>query len=277
MKLKNSLIVLLALLLVACGISSEKKGKGIVVISPEVAEIIAELGAVDEIVAATDECTWPETLKEKPSVGKFGEIKMEEIIKLNPATVFTTELEQQDLADNLEKLGIKVVRIYPKSVSDVYVAIDKIASIIGREKEAKVLNTKLRTEVTKYKDTIKNRPDVYLEIWNNPLMSVTDNSFVGELIEIAGGNNIFTELERDYSRVKPEKVITANPDVILTFSKTDLDDFKARKGWDGIKAVKSGAVFGDEVVNPDHIFRAGPRFVLGLNELNEIFRKYETK
>ncbi len=275
--MKNSiLLILLLLFLSACSVkNSAETTKGIVIISPEVAEIIAQLGAVDEIIAVTDECTWPESLKDKPSVGKFGEIKMEEIIKLNPSIVFTTQLEQQDLADNLEKLGIKVVRIYPKSVSEVYTAIQAVGKEIGRVKEAEVLVNSLKLEVNNYKSNREKRPDVYLEIWNNPLMSVTDNSFVGELIELAGGNNIFSELERDYSRVKPEKVITANPDIILSFSKTTLDDFRARKGWQNIKAVKSGKVYGEESINPDYIFRAGPRFVLGLKALNSIFTQYE--
>jgi iron complex transport system substrate-binding protein len=259
------------LLLIGCT-APVKKAKGYVVISPEIAEIIAALGASDDVIAVTAECTYPAWLQEKRSVGKFGEIKFEDIINLNPAIVFTSELEQQDLADKLEKLGIKVVRTYPQSVEGVYEAITKIGAEIGRIKEAEELNNSLKQQVKALSSLVVDRPRVYLEIWNNPLMSVSDKSFVGELIELAGGDNIFTELERDYARVKPEMVIDADPQIILSYSKTSLTEMSQRKGWENVSAIKSGYVFEDNDINPDWLFRAGPRFVLGIKALQETFR-----
>ncbi|MCD8479712.1 MAG: hypothetical protein LRZ88_05475 [Candidatus Cloacimonetes bacterium] len=62
-------------------------------------------------------------------------------------------------------------------------------------------------------------------------MSVADNSFVGELIEIAGGDNVFDRLERDYSRVKAEDVILAKPDIIICYSQDSLANIlRARAG-----------------------------------------------
>ncbi|MBN2828736.1 MAG: ABC transporter substrate-binding protein [Candidatus Cloacimonetes bacterium] len=269
--MKNSLVILLLLLLIGCS-TPQKKAKGYVVISPEIAEIIAALGASDDIIAVTAECTYPEELQEKTSVGKFGEIKLEDIINLNPAIVFTSELEQQELADKLEKLGIKVVRTYPQSVAGVYEAITKIGAEIGRTAEAVTLNNSLKQQLEALNSNVANRPRVYLEIWNNPLMSVSDKSFVGELIELAGGDNIFTELERDYARVKSEMVINADPQIILSYSKTSLAEMSQRKGWENISAIKSKYVFEDNDINPDWLFRAGPRFVLGIKSLQETFR-----
>lgn len=273
--MKNSLLVLLIILVMGCSPAEKNStGKGYVVISPEVAEILAELGCSDQIIGVTEECTYPEELQSKQSVGKFGEIKLEDIVKLNPEIVFTTELEQQELADKLEKLGIKVVRSYPKSVSGVYKTIITLGNEVGKSKEAELLVASLKQQVAELESNMPKRPRVYLEIWNNPLMSVSDNSFVGELIELAGGDNIFTELERDYARVKPEMVITADPEIILSFSKQTFEEISQRKGWNNISAVKNKAVYNESNLNSDHIFRAGPRFVLGIRDLQEIFKSH---
>ena len=102
-------------------------------------------------------------------------------------------------------------------------------------------------------------------------MSVSDQSFVGELIELAGGDNIFTELERDYSRIKAEDVIRAAPDIIICYSQDSVDNIKKRMGWQNIPAVQNNRIYFEKDLNPDWILRAGPRCILGARRLQEIF------
>lgn len=253
---------------------SPAKGQRYVVLSPEIAEIIAVLEGTQNIVGVTAECNWPESLKAKAKVGQFGAVNKEKIIALKPSIVFASSLEQQAIGSELSKLGINVVTVYPKSVEEMLQGILTVGDAIGEKNRATFTADSLRSELQKLsRDFRPNpRPKIYLEIYREPLMSVSDKSFVGELIELAGGDNIFPELERDYCRIKSEDVIKAAPDLIICYSKDTRNNIKNRMGWQNIPAVKNDRIYFEEDINPDWLLRAGPRCVLGVQRLQELMQ-----
>ncbi|HQB97312.1 MAG TPA: helical backbone metal receptor [Candidatus Cloacimonadota bacterium] len=267
----------LMLFIGACSNSREEQGS-IVVLSPETAEIIAALGAADEISGLTRECTYPPELADKTIVGDFGAIDKELVLGLSPKLVFASGLEQEALAMDIEKLGIKVHKSYPKTIADLLQEIVVIGGLIGKEKQAIALRDSLAGAIQEIKlaNTGKTRPKVYLEIYRDPLMSVGDDSFVGELIELAGGDNVFDRLERDYSRVKAEQVILANPDIMICYSRDSRASISARKGWDRIPAIAQQRIFTEEDLDPDLIQRAGPRIIAGISKMADIFEQWRT-
>ncbi|HOV16074.1 MAG TPA: helical backbone metal receptor [Candidatus Cloacimonadota bacterium] len=250
------------------------KGQRYVVLSPEIAEIIAVLEGTQHIVGVTAECNWPESLKAKAKVGQFGAVNKEKIIALKPSIVFASSLEQQAIGSELSKLGINVVTVYPKSVEEMLQGILTVGDAIGEKNRATFAADSLRSELQKLSRNFQPnpRPKIYLEIYREPLMSVSDKSFVGELIELAGGDNIFPELERDYCRIKSEDVIKAAPDLIICYSKDTRAKIKSRMGWQNIPAVKNDRIYLEEDINPDWLLRAGPRCVLGVQRLQELMQ-----
>jgi iron complex transport system substrate-binding protein len=115
---------------------------------------------------------------------------------------------------------------------------------------------------------------VYIEIYGEPLMSVSDSSFVGQLLQAAGGKNIFSTLPRDYSRISPEKVIAADPQIIITtYPGVTKAQIAARKGWQNISAVQNGRIYTIQDIDPDIILRASPRFVQGIAKLQELIHE----
>jgi len=263
------IISLLALLILSCQKSVPKKG--IVVISPELAEIIVSIAGDGQIIGVAEECDYPDILQSKEKVGNFGQISLEKIVKLNPEYVITSSLEQESIAKELQKLGIKTVSLYPKSINDMLNIITELGKITKTEKQAEILRNNISQQI----DSLKTfKPDteksVLIEIYNDPLMSVSDASFVGELLQIAGGKNVFPVLERDYCRVKNEEVIKANPDVIIiTYPGMTKEMVKSRKGWQNINAVKNNRIYTSEEVNPDFILRAIPRSIEGIKQLRK--------
>jgi iron complex transport system substrate-binding protein len=266
-------------LLLSCKQKAQMSSGKYVVLSPEVAEIIAALGAADEIVGLTRECSFPPELQEKEIVGDFGAINTEKVLQLSPRMVFSSALEQESIALNLEKLGITVHRSYPKTMSEMLREIEQIGAIIGRENEATALKDSLIYAIENIRQNTQNlkKPKVYLEIYRDPLMSVSDKSFVGELIELAGGDNVFDTLERDYSRVKAEQVIQANPDIMICYSHDTMENILARKGFSRIPAIRTRSIYFEEDINPDLIQRAGPRSIQGIRELARIFEEWRRK
>jgi len=244
-----------------------------VVLSPELAEIMAALDLTGDIVGLTEECTFPPEFASIPKIGKFGMVRKEAVLKLEPEIVFTSGLEQDAISEELKKLNIRVISVYPRSLEDMYAAILSIGDVTNRQDRAKIMVSELKAAIKPSTDKTSKmiKPRVYIEINRDPLMSVSDQSFVGQLIEAAGGDNIFPTLERDYARVSAEDVINAAPDIMICYSQDSLTNIIQRKGWQDVPAIKNGLIYTEKDVDPDLIQRAGPRVRMGIKRLNELF------
>ena len=271
------IIIIIILFTFSCKQSEKNQKKGIVVLSPEVAEIICALNAENEITGITAECNYPPSLQQKKIVGSFSSIDKEAIIALNPRLIFCSSLEQESIAIDLKNLGFQVEVIYPESINAMFSDIERIGTLIRRKEAAGKLVKDLKEEREKIKANSqgKLRPKVYLEIYRNPLMSVSDSSFVGELIETAGGDNIFPRLERDYARINPEAVISAKPDIMICYSQDTLENIINRKGWQNIPAIQKRKIFFEKDINPDLIQRATPRCIEGMKILAKLFEDWQ--
>lgn len=265
-------VVLLAGLLLSCSPGEEESlSPRYIITSPEVGEIIYLLQGAGNIIGVAEEVDHPEALREIPKVGRFGSVSREKIISLRPDIVFTSGLEQEFLAHELNKAGINTVLIYPQSIPELLEAIREIAVHLGIEERGVAVADSLQKEIEQLRYQGEDRPKVYLEIYSNPIMSVSSRSFIGELLEIAGGINIFEELPRDYSRVRSEDVINADPGVIiLTYPGISPRDIKSRKGWQNISACQNDRIYGIKDLDPDLILRAGPRITEGLRALQRL-------
>jgi iron complex transport system substrate-binding protein len=273
-------VVLITFLLIISCRKAEKPNnvKRYIITSPEVAEIVCMLDGPQNIVGVTSECNYPAELKNIEKIGNFGKVNFERIIELEPTVVFTSGLEQETLASELGKLDITVDKIYPHSVQDMIESIRTIGEKIDQKKRAEFIADSLQTSIRQLAGAIDPdvSPKVYIEIYGDPVMSVSDRSFVGEVVEIAGGDNIFSQLPRDYSRIDPEKVIEADPDIIiLTYPGVTSEQIKNRKGWEVISACRNNRIYTNTEINPDLILRASPRILEGLKILQKVFN--ETK
>ncbi len=283
-KLKYVILTTILFLFISCTSSQQKSNQPrYIITSPEIAEIFTLIQGTENIIGITTECDFPPELKSIPKVGTFGKVDFEKIIALNPTHVFTTALEQDAITIELQKLDIKTIQFYPKSIDEMLAAIREIGIILKKEKRADFLEDSLQSELINLTNqpippnstdlTIStNLPRVYIEIYGNPVMSVSDRSFVGEVVKAAGGNNIFSELPRDYSRIRPEEVIAANPGIIiLTYPGIDAAQIKERKGWEVISACKNNRIYTVDDIDPDLILRASPRVIEGIKILKKIF------
>jgi len=268
-------IFVVLIILASCSKSEQHAGERYIVTSPEIAEIICILQGSENIVGVTIECDYPNELQKIEKVGNFGKVNFEEIISLEPTIVFTSGLEQELLTSELEKLQIPTAQFYPGSIADMISSIREIGKLIDEEERANLVADSLQMELTKITSNVGDKsPKVYVEIYNNPIMSVSDKSFVGEVIEISGGDNIFAELPRDYSRVKAEEVIKADPEIIILTCPPEVtaEHITIRKGWEVISAVENNRIYTALDINPDLIIRATPRVIVGMKKLQKIFR-----
>jgi len=114
----------------------------------------------------------------------------------------------------------------------------------------------------------EERPTVFYEVWHEPLMTAGPSTFIGQMIELAGGRSIFDDVSEEWPQVSAEAVVERNPAVILgPDSHSDqltADAIAARPGWSEIDAVQNGRIY---LLDGDMVSRPGPRLAQALEEM----------
>ena len=244
----------------------------VVSLAPNVTEILFSLGVREKIAGATVYCDHPEEARNLPRMGDFSHPSLEKIARAAPDLVILTSLEQEGMIADLENLGLACFVIYPADLDALMARIATLGAIMGQSRSVEELLDSMKSRLAAVARgyahiPVGHRPSVFCEVTANPLMTVSDESFVSSVIEAAGGRNVMEGLPRSYCRISPEKVIEKNPDVILAVHRgVTIDELTGRIGWDTIAAVKEKRVITD--IDPDLLVRPGPRIVEGIAALS---------
>lgn len=222
----------------------------IVCLTTETVEVLYALGEQDRIVGISGYTVRPpQARKEKPKVFAFTSGDIEKILATRPDLVLTFSDLQSDISRDLIKAGIPVYAFNPRSVDDILGMVETLGRLVGAEDKVLALVAGLEAEIDQARaiaaerlSRTGRRPRVYFEEWDEPLISGI--RWVSELIEIAGGEDIFAErarspLAKDRKPTAAE-VIAAAPDIIIGSwcgKHFRPERVAARPGWQGIPAV----------------------------------------
>ena len=272
-KLFKYLLLALFIFVAENGVWAAQPTLRIISLTPATTEILFALGLNKEIVGVSSFCNYPPQAKTKEKVGTFSQANIEKILSLKPDIIFCTGLEQAPIVTELRQLKLKICVSDPSNMEELFKSIQEIGKLTNKENNAKRLieNMKISlNEISLKVATIpqERRPKVFVELWGDPLMTAGRNSFLDELITLAGGISISHDVTRPYSLFSPEQVLKRNPDVIILLYMSPENPsalLEARMGWNKITAVKNRRVYND--IDPDVALRPGPRIVDGLREL----------
>jgi iron complex transport system substrate-binding protein len=247
----------------------------IVSLAPNLTEIVCAVGGANRLVGRTEVCNYPANLLVNvPVVGGFGRPYLEPLLAQKPTLVLDVDLEDKALGAAFERLGIGRQHIACRRLADIPPAVRTIGQLAGRIDAGNALADSIESGIRNRRVALaqmppEQRPLVYVEIWGDPPMTVGKNSFVSELVALAGGRNMGDELAHDYAAVSTEWVLTHNPDIILCLYPSDGHHARttvaSRMGWQTLRAVQNGRVYDD--FNLDTILRPGPRVLDGVEQL----------
>ncbi len=280
--MKKTVLITFGLLLVLLRATTvQADNRRYISLTPATTEILFALGLNREIVGVSTFCNYPPEAGKKEKIGSFSDPNIEKIISLNPDIVFCTGLEQATTVTKLRQLNLNVFVSDPSSIGELYQSISDIGDATNRVKEALTLVTNIKNQIRQIQQGQKldikvSKPKVFIEIWNEPLITAGKNSLVNELIETAGGINIAANTNKAYANFSAEQVIRKNPDCIIATYMSGINPgnvFKNRLGWSNIAAVKNNRIYCD--INPDLLLRPGPRIVEGIKELHKRFYQNE--
>jgi iron complex transport system substrate-binding protein len=228
----------------------------IVCLTTETVEVLYALGEQDRIVGISGYTVRPpQARKEKPKVFAFTSGDIEKILAVKPDLVLTFSDLQSEISRDLIKAGVPVYAFNTRSVDDILGMVETLGRLVGAEDKALALVAELEQQIEQTRQIaaeriarMGKRPRVYFEEWDEPLISSI--RWASELIEIAGGEDIFAEQSRSPlaqdRRPKAEDVITRSPEIIIGSwcgKHFRPERVAVRPGWESIPAVRDGKMY----------------------------------
>lgn len=245
----------------------------IISLVPSNTEILFALGLGDKVVGVTEFCNYPAEVLDKEKVGGFSTPDIEKIIALQPDLILAGSIHAKEVIPALEERGLTVFALAPENLDGILKDIEVVGKITGKEKEAFKLITQLEERIEAITDKTERlkpqeRPSVFFITWHDPLKSMGSKSFPHELIEKAGGVNIFQDVEERNFQVEFETVVYCDPQVIIVtvgHAAGEAKAFEWAKEEPRLKVTEAGK---DSRIFPldTGLTRHGPRAIDALEE-----------
>jgi len=226
-------------------------GGGVVSLLPSTTEILFELGQ-NNITGVGTFCNWPPQTENIQKLGDSFSADVEAIYALRPARVYITASEF-DLKTRLENLNIPAVAIADaRSIEDTYNNIEFIAAVEGLD-AAPLINELKKYAVSKPDKKIK----AFIEL-DNGLWTTGGQSFINDLIEYAGAENIFKNTDAAYFQAPLEAILSQKPAIIISIKPRHLEGDYLPPELKKLKIIR---------LNPDIYARPAPRAIRSIPAL----------
>lgn len=254
-----------------------KKIEKIISTAPSNTEVLMALGLGDKLVAIDKYSTDIEGVNTELPQIDFSNPDAETIIGLEPDIVIASGHNKtgstEDPFKAISEAGIPVVYIPSSdSIDGIYKDIEFIAEVVNEKSKGKEIIDDMKAQVDEIKaigDTIADKKSVYFEISPVPyLSSFGKSTFLNEMIEIIGAENIFAN-EDGWISPTAEAIIDANPDVIITnaeYMEKPTGEIKSRNAWENINAIKNNEVY---LVDKNASSRPSQNVVKALKQMAE--------
>lgn len=260
-------LALLAVALCACQDAErsqpdKKVYRRIVTLAPNLTELVFAVGAGDALVGVSAWSDYPPQALNLTVVGDAFAVDQEQLALVQPDLLLVWESGTPEHAvDELRKSGYVVETIRTRGLEDVVSALRRIGELTGRTLEAEKVVADYRHGLDELRDAQRDRPPirVFYQVSARPLYTVNKEHFVSELIELCGGENVFSDLDDLAPGISVEAVVDRNPEVMLASTDAGDDAFEEWQRWPAVAANLYGNLF---LLSADEIARATPRLVL---------------
>lgn len=251
----------------------------IISMSPSITETLFALGVGNRVVGVTDFCIFPKEACALPKIGGLLNPSVETWITLKPDLIIHQD-DSHKLRVNAQNLGIRTLPVSMTRILNIFETIKILGEALGCEPAARALIHKLQSGIQNQKVRLQGIPKkttlLLLNDGGNPngaLYSVGRRTFLGELLELAGGENVLTDSSINYPKISKEFILRHSPEVIIQAGpnanlspKEKAESLRHWQRFPTLTAVKNKTIY---FVGADYILIPGPRF---LNILNHFAR-----
>lgn len=237
----------------------------IVCLTEEPTEVLYALGQQHRIVGISQFTVRPpEARRDKPKVSAFTSARKEKILALEPDLVIGFSDIQADIAADLIRSGVEVWISNHRSVAGILSYVRRLGAMVGAAAEADAYARRMEEgldAVRRESLKMSRRPRVYFEEWHDP--NISGIEWVSELIQIAGGDDIFEELAvsplaKGRIIADPDEIVVRRPDIVLASwcgRKVQIDQIRTRPGWENVAAVARNQI---HEIDSSIILQPGP-------------------
>ena len=247
--------------------------KRVVSLAPSITEIIFALGKENLLKGVTRFSDFPPAAKKLPQVGSYVHLDLEKIVALKPdLCIGIKDGNPIAVVRKLEHLGIPVYAVDPRDLNAILETIVQVGALLGAEQKAHAIVSDMRTRVGRVKSlvaTSPHKPRVFFQIGVSPIVSAGTQTYIHELIVMAGGRNL-AEGPVPYPRYSREQVLGLSPDVMIITSMARGASFERVKKqwskWPSIPAVRNNRIL---LMDSNVCDRPTPRLIDGLERVAE--------
>ncbi|UCF91104.1 MAG: cobalamin-binding protein [Desulfobacterales bacterium] len=246
----------------------------VVALAPSITEIIFALGQAHLLKGVTQFSDFPPAAEKLPQVGSYVRLDLEKIVALKPdLCIAIKDGNPREAVQRLESLKIPVYVVDPRGLDSVMQTIQEIGGLLHAGARAASLIEDMQSRILRVKSLIAKtdlRPRVFFQIGIAPIVSVGSDTFIHELIVLAGGKNL-AEGSASYPRFSREQVMGLAPEIfiITTMERSALfDKVKAEwSRWPNLPAVQNDRIF---LVDSNLFDRPSPRLADALELLAQL-------
>jgi ABC-type Fe3+-hydroxamate transport system substrate-binding protein len=244
----------------------------IISLVPSLTEALFSFGVGEKVVGRTRYCLWPPRAVGKvPTVGGTKKVDVRRALELEPDLIVAVKEENaRENVEELEEAGVPIFIGAPEDVAGAIRLLRELAERVEAPRTEAVLDPIERVYGRLKSGVVRGAPLVFVPIWKKPYMSVGSDTYVHDVLEMCGGENICSDATR-YPIITLKGVEAAQPEVILLpdepypFSAEDLEDFYALD----VPAIHADRI---HLVDGKLLTWYGPRMASSLVQLSALLR-----
>lgn len=243
----------------------DSTAKRIVSLNPTTTEILFAIGVGSKVVGRTKWDSWPDSAKLVPDVGDALRPNVESVLAVKPDLVLLyASNDNRTAAQQLRASGVRTVAMRVDSIAEFKRITLLLGQLVGEERRAQNVVDSVQKTLDRVRAATSSLPRVsaFYHTWEKPIITIGMHSFLNEIVEIAGGRNVYGNVKASAPIVTMEDIVSRNPDVILVGPPVDKNMY-ASKAWQVVPAVKNRKVF-----TYDTMVVGRPSVTLGMAAVN---------
>jgi iron complex transport system substrate-binding protein len=252
-------------------VSLDDPAQRVVSLAPHATELLFAVGAGDQIVGTVSHSDYPAEARNIPRVGGYDAVDIERILSMQPDLVVGwASGNGEPTIERLKELDLTVFVNEPRALDDIAHSMARLGRLTGHAEGGRDAAKAFRERLASLRERYADRPEVpvFYEVWHEPLMTVSADHIISEMIAVCGGRNVFAELDARVPTVDTEAVLGADPEAVVAsgMGSERPDWLDAWRDWDGLKAAEQDNLFH---IPPSLTQRATPRLLDGAQQLCE--------
>lgn len=251
----------------------DKAPERVISLAPSITEIVCAVGAQSKLVARSQACDYPKSVDSLAFIPVYPSLDVEKLQSMKADIILTTdEIFSRDAIATLEAKGLPVYLQSYKQLSDVFRGIRNIGKLVECEPKANHLADSLEKIVRVVTDSTQNTAKyrTMILVGDEPLKVIGGTGYLNELIEKAGGLNIFAEKKEAYPSTTVEEILLLQPEYLIIPAKDQEAYTQLIIKYPPLHNTLADLQHHVFLVDPDLFFRPGPRSVEALLTLTNI-------